>query len=454
MPERPATPVAQATEPLLHFDTANVLQDAVGAEGLELRELEALAPALAQAHRTLREGLRGGWEAQFACLDLAALMSAALPEICAQAERLRRFRHVIVIGIGGSSLGAKAVYRALVPEPLWSVQPVLHFVENIDPSRLAVLLARLPPEETALIAISKSGSTLESVVNFLCVRAWLEERLGREKARKHQWIVTDPKQGWLRKLAHREQLPALPVPPRVGGRYSVLTAVGLLPLAVAGLDIEALLRGAADNARRCTSEDPETNPALKLAAIYYLLDTQRDKRLSIMMPYVDALALFGDWYRQLWAESLGKRRSGKQPAGTLPVTALGAVDQHSQLQMYLESHHDKCFTFLVLEHWEVDRHIPLPAEARAAFPFLEGKRLGEVLQAEFLATRMVITRAGHPNLTLQLPAVSAHALGQLIDLYQRTTVYAGLLYGVNPLDQPAVEEGKRLAVQQLSGMAG
>lgn len=455
MPERTAPPAAAASEPLLRLDTANVLQDAVGAEGLESGALEALAPALEQAHHRLTEGLRGGWEAQFACLDLAALMPAALPEIRLQAERLRRFQHVIVIGIGGSSLGAKAVYRALVPEPLWSGQPVLHFVENIDPARLAARLARLPPAQTAVIAISKSGGTLESVVNFLCVRAWLEERLGRETARERQWIVTDPQHGWLRQLAQRERLPSLPVPPRVGGRYSVLTAVGLLPLAVAGLDIVALLRGAADNAQRCMSGDPQTNPALRLAALYYLLDTQRDKRLSIMMPYADALAPFGDWYRQLWAESLGKRRAaGQPPAGTLPVVALGAVDQHSQLQMYLESRHDKFFTFLVLERWEDDHTVPLPAEARAVFPFLDGKRLGEVLQAEFLATRAVITRAGHPNLTLQLPTLSAHVLGQLIDLYQRTTVYAGLLYGVNPLDQPSVEEGKRLAIERLGGRAG
>ncbi len=451
MSETTASPATPPASPLLRFDTTNVYRAAVGSEGLAPPSLAALAPALAQAHQTLTEGIRGGWEAEFACLNLAALMPTALPEIRAEAERLGRFRHILVIGIGGSSLGAKAVYRALVPEPVWRDAPQLHFVENIDPTRLAVLLAHLPPEQTAAVAISKSGGTLETVVNFLCVRAWLEQRLGRSAARAHQWVITDPAQGWLRELAEREGLPALAVPPRVGGRYSVLTAVGLLPLAAAGLDVEALLQGAAVNAARCAAGDPETNPALELAALYYLLDVEREKRLSIMMPYAEALSLFGDWYRQLWAESLGKARPGRPPAGTLPVTALGAVDQHSQLQMYLESRHDKFFTFLTLERWQDELAVSLPDEARARFPYLEGKRMSEVLEAEFLATRAVITRAGHPNLTLGLPALDAHTLGQLIDLYQRVTVYVGLLYGINPLDQPAVEQGKRLAVERLRG---
>jgi glucose-6-phosphate isomerase len=450
MPDPTPSPAWPVDVSLLQFETENVFCDAVGSEGLTREALTALTPALTSSHEQLAAGMRGGWEAEFACLNLAALMPESLPEIRAEAARLARFRHILLIGIGGSSLGAKAVYRALVPEPQWVEAPRLHFVENIDPTRLAVLLAHLPPEETAVIAISKSGGTLESVVNFLCVRAWLEERLGRNQARRHQWVVTDPAQGWLRELAEREGLPALPVPPRVGGRYSVLTAVGLLPLAAVGLDVEALLAGAAANAARCTSPTPETNPALALAAIYYLLDAEREKRLAIMMPYADALSFFGDWYRQLWAESLGKARPDRPPAGTLPVTALGAVDQHSQLQMYLESRHDKFFTFLALARWPDDLAVHLPEAARARFPYLEGKRLSEVLEAEFLATRAVITQAGHPNLTLRLPVLDAHTLGQLIDLYQRVTVYAGLLYGVDPLDQPAVERGKRLAVEQLS----
>jgi glucose-6-phosphate isomerase len=173
-----------------------------------------------------------------------------------------------------------------------------------------------------------------------------------------------------------------------------------------------------------------------------------------MMPYADPLELIVDWYRQLWAESLGKRmetRPGRPPAGTLPVRAMGAVDQHSQLQMYLESRLDKIFTFLALDSWGQDFSIPLPEENRKYFPYLAGKKMSQVLEAEFQATRQVITQTGHPNMTLRLPAINEHVIGQLIDLYQRITVYAGLLYGINPLDQPAVEKGKKLAIQLLSG---
>jgi glucose-6-phosphate isomerase len=239
------------------------------------------------------------------------------------------------------------------------------------------------------------------------------------------------------------------VPSKVGGRYSVLSAVGLLPLAASGVDVRALLAGARANAERCAAADQRENPALELAALAYLLDTRKDKRLSIFMPYINALRVFGDWYRQLWAESLGKRRADGSPAGTLPVTALGAVDQHSQLQMYLESRHDKIFSFLALDRWTHDVAVPLAPADRETFPYLADKSLNDLIAAEFLATRQVVTDYGHPNLTLHLPTLSAHSVGQLIDLYQRATVYAGLLYGINPLDQPAVESGKRLTVQHL-----
>ena len=169
-----------------------------------------------------------------------------------------------------------------------------------------------------------------------------------------------------------------------------------------------------------------------------------------MMPYINRLRLFVDWYCQLWAESLGKKNAAnKEPAGSLPVRAVGTIDQHSQLQMYLESRYDKVFTFIELAHWENDLSIPLGAEDRETFPYLKEKTLADVMHAEFNATRETITKTGHPNLTIRLPRLDAYILGQLIDLYQRVTIYTGQLYGINPLDQPAVEEGKKLAVRYL-----
>ncbi len=418
-------------------------------EGVSAAELAGLQAELARVHEKVRADVRNGLAAEFACLNLPELMAAQLAEIEQAAADIRRYPDVIVAGIGGSSLGAKAVYHALRDVNPDVPRPALHFLENIDPYHLEFLLTRLKPETTAVIAISKSGGTIETVVQFLALREWLEKRLGQADARKRQWIVTDLSQGWLRQLAGREDLPALSLPSKVGGRYSVLTAVGLLPLAAVGVDIRALLDGAAANAARCATADPKTNPALELAALYYLLDVRKHKRISIMMPYADPLLQFVNWYCQLWAESLGKRGANADPAGTLPVRAMGSVDQHSQLQMYLESRPDKMFTFLALDHWENDRAIALPDADRSAFPYLAGKHLSEVLDAEFRATREVITRAGHPNVTLHLPALNAHILGQLIDLYQRVTIYTGLLYGINPLDQPAVELGKQLTLTYL-----
>lgn len=437
-------------EPLLRLDTRRAYADAVP-QGVARTDLEAEAGRWREAHRALEERARGGLAAEFACLNLHTAMPEALGEIEVHAQRLQQYADILVIGIGGSNLGAMAVGQALAWGKRKSAGPRLHYLDNVDPDYLHDLLAELRPQATAVIVISKSGGTLETATQYLVVRDWLKHALGSDGARARQWLVTDPEQGWLRALARAEGLQALPVPPRVGGRFSVLTAVGLLPLAASGVDVRALLAGAGANAARCTSPDWQENPALELAALCYLLDTRRDKRLSLLMPYVNSLRLFGDWYRQLWAESLGKRRPDGTPAGTLPVVALGAVDQHSQLQMYLESRHDKFFTFLALDRWTYEVPIPLGDDARNTFPYLAGKTLNDVIDAEFLATRQVLTDYGHPNLTLHLPVLDAHVLGQLIDLYQRVTVYAGLLYGVNPLDQPAVERGKKLAVSHLRG---
>ena len=434
----------------LHIDPANMYKDTVGDEGISLSEIAHIDGDLRRAHQELTQKSESGLDAEYAALNLPYYMSEYLPAIKQMAEAIRNYRDVILIGIGGSSLGAKAVWHALRADLPQSIN-ALHFVENVDPYDLHHLLSHLSPDSTAVICISKSGGTIETVVQYLILRDWLVAKLGKSEAAKRQWIITDPQEGWLHDIAQRDGMPQLPVPPKVGGRYSVLSAVGLLPLAVIGVDIDALLRGAGENAARCTSEEVDKNFALELAALYFLLDTQKHKRISVMMPYVNRLRLFVDWYCQLWAESLGKKavNSHQAPAGSLPVRAMGATDQHSQLQMYLESRNDKMFTFIELTHWEHDMPIPLDGFDRGVFPHFHGKSLADVIHAEFRATRRIITDACHPNATIRIPALNANVLGQLIDLYERITIYTALLYGVNPLDQPSVEKGKKLAVQYL-----
>lgn len=442
--------IAARQEKSLHIDTANMYATGVGAQGISSEAMAATLPTLKRVHAAVVEKSRGGIDAYYANLNLGAAMLPAVAAINDMAAVIRRFEDVVLIGIGGSSLGAKAVWQAM--RATLPPGPRIHFVENVDPFDLDQLLAHLNAKTTAIICISKSGATIETVVQYLVLKDWLTQALGPKQALAQQWIITDPKDGWLRALAQATGIPALPVPPAVGGRYSVLTAVGLLPLAVVGVNIEDLLRGAADNAARCNTDDVYQNPALEMAALYYLLDTKKQKRISVMMPYVNRLRLFVDWYCQLWAESLGKHRAAPlEPAGTLPVRAMGAVDQHSQLQMYLESRHDKMFTFIQLGHWENDLPIPLSDAEAAQFAFLKNKTLADVIHAELRATRQIITDTGHPNMTITVPTLDSYTLGELIDLYQHTTVYAAHLYGVNPLDQPAVEKGKKLAVEYLSG---
>lgn len=433
----------------LEIRTAGMYFDTVGSHGVSIEELSRLAPRLADIHSVLATDAARGLDGQYGCLSLGVSMKAELPDLLKSAEHIRaHFRDLVVIGIGGSSLGTKAIWHALKGE--LNHHPRIHFVENTDPYDLHQLLTQLVPRDTALLCISKSGGTLETIVQYLALRDWLNSHLGAVQARRQQWIVTDPTQGWLRNLAHEEKLPAFSVPPSVGGRYSVLSPVGLLPLAVIGVDVDKLLAGARANAAQCQSQDYHKNRALEMAALYYLLDTLHEKRVAIMMPYVNRLRLFVDWYCQLWAESLGKNRGPDQdPAGTLPVRAMGAVDQHSQLQMYLESRNDKMFTFIELTHWEHDTIIPLTPTDERHYPHLHHKTVADIIDAEFRATREVITEARHPNMTIEVPAIDAQVLGELIDLYERTTVYTGLLYGINPLDQPSVEKGKDVAIRYL-----
>ena len=435
--------------PLIKINTDNCYGQILDAPGMSEKDWQESRPSLERAHKTVEDQTRNGLDCEFASLNLPQEMMSQLDVINDMAADIRRFNNIIVIGIGGSSLGAKAVRAALSSQLDSNIR--FHFAENIDPLQIEILLTRLDAKDTALICISKSGGTIETVVQYLILKQWLEQKLGKEESKKHQWFITDPDSGWLRQLATKEHIPSLPVPPMVGGRYSVLSAVGLLPLAVAGVDIKMLLEGADTNRSRCLGSNPDSNPALELACIYYRLHTQKEKRISIMMPYANELRIFVDWYCQLWAESLGKctAEEGCEPAGTLPVRAIGAVDQHSQLQMYLESRLDKMFTFIELDWRNHKLPIPIQKSDLATFPHLHNKTLADVIHAEFCATRDVITETGHPNLTIELPVLTAHTLGQLIDLYQRTTIYTGLLYNINPLDQPAVEKGKKLTVQRL-----
>ncbi len=388
---------------------------------------------------------------EFFFLDLPRQDTTGLKNL---ARKLRgEVQDFVVLGIGGSALGTIALKTALCP-PYYNLLsdekrpgPRLFVMDNVDPDTFAGLLDLLEGREAAFNVISKSGGTAETMSQFMIVHDRLKQRLGDNKLRERLILTTDPEKGNLRLIAREQGLKTLDIPPAVGGRYSVLTPVGLFPAAVVGIDVDALLAGAGAMARRCTAPALDDNPGYALGAALGAADTHLGRPIHVMMPYADGLRDVAAWYRQLWAESLGKRhdRTGRQVnVGPTPIAALGVTDQHSQLQLYMEGPADKVVMFLFTG--TSARSMPIPAVFGdiEGLAYLGGRDLGELLRAEGRATRAALTEAGRMNLTVTLAALDAASIGQVFMLFEVATVFAGGLYGINPLDQPGVELGKKL----------
>ncbi|MFZ5623386.1 MAG: glucose-6-phosphate isomerase [Gemmatimonadota bacterium] len=368
------------------------------------------------------------------------------------------FDHVVVLGIGGSALGTKALLSAL-KAPAWNELsdeqreffPRLTVLDNVDPTTLAAALRRIDPRRALVNVISKSGGTAETMAQYLIVRAWLEEAMG-PVASRHLVFTTDPVRGALREIATQEGIPALEVPSAVGGRFSVLSPVGLLPAALVGIDVDQLLEGAREAVSRADAAELLENPAALYAGLHWAADAWFGARIHVLMPYSDRLRDFAEWYRQLWAESLGKRvdRSGNEVfTGPTPVAAVGATDQHSQVQLFMEGPHDKVITFMTVDDAGEDLTIPFRAGLPPDLDYLQGHLLSHLLRAEYEATSAALARSGRMNCTLRLPRLDARTLGEAIMFFQLATGYAGVWYGIDPFDQPGVELAKRLTYAAL-----
>jgi glucose-6-phosphate isomerase len=294
------------------------------------------------------------------------------------------------------------------------------------------------------------------MANFLAVRQALEAAVGPERARQQIVATTDPAEGLLRALADQEGYRTFPVPPGVDGRMTVLSAVGMLPAAICGCDIDGLLAGARAMRVRTTTADVRQNPAYLLAALCILADTRLGKSMLVTMPYADALFGLSDWFRQLWAESLGKRLSLDNEvvsAGQTPIKALGAIDQHSQIQLYTEGPNDKLICLIAVENYRAEVAIEDMPDGIPELDYLRGAELGRLLQREQLATAWALTEAQRPNFTIGVPTINAAILGELFYLYELQTVMGGALLNVNPFGQPGVEAGKN-ATYALMGRDG
>ncbi len=403
--------------------------------------------------------------AQQAVTDIAATGVYGYRELEQQAaERARvaafaasvqgRYDDIVVLGIGGSSLGAIALRTALLP-PAWNARssaerdsrPRLHVLDNVDPRTIAGLLGIVWLPRTLFVVISKSGGTIETLAQYLVVR----EQLAREglDAAHHLAFVTDPDKGALRRIAVRDGIPAFAVPPNVGGRFSVLSPVGTLPAALCGMDVEALCAGATVMRDATMGGDLTENAAGLFAVLQWRAHEQAGQGMHVMMPYSDALRDVAPWFVQLWAESLGKVDPDGLHVGPTPIASVGATDQHSQVQLFMEGPADKTVTFLRVESAADDVEIPQSEPEEKALAFLGGHTLGELLDVECRATASALARAGRPSMTMTVGAADAWHVGGLLMWLMQATTLAGALYRVNPLDQPGVELGKRLANQEL-----
>lgn len=364
------------------------------------------------------------------------------------------FENVVVLGIGGSGLGGVTLRDALLG-PFWNERdeeardyfPRLYVLDNPDPATVGPLLDRLDLRRTVFNVISKSGSTAETMALYLVIRDRVQALVGPDQVRGHFLFTTDPAKGVLRQISEAEGIPSLPVPPNVGGRFSVLTPVGLWPAAVTGIDVDGLLAGAGAMVERCDADELVKNPAGLLATLLHHAATEAGKPIHVLMPYSDRLRALAFWFQQLWAESLGKAvdRSGRRVhTGATPLPALGAVDQHSQVQLFMEGPPDKVLIFVGVNDPGDPVVIPSLHREAAELGYLGGHSLAELLEAERRATAEALRQAGRPSMTLEVERLDARALGALFMLFQIATVYAGALFGVDPLDQPGVELGKRL----------
>jgi len=438
------------------FDFSNLTESAVGGRGISdelLNSFRDKAEIIALDIRRRRENGE---------LPVFELPRADIRSITLFAEKARgRFENFVNVGIGGSALGAQAICQALrhpfhnLLGPAKSGGMRMFFADNIDPEQLAGMFQVCDPRNTLYNIITKSGSTAETLSVFLLVRGVLEETVGNSW-RKHLVITTDERKGDLRAIAGSEGIASFPVPDGVGGRFSVMSPVGLLPAACAGIDITGFLEGAAVMDARLNASSPMENPAYLYSLYQYLLDRKMGCVMSVMMPYSSRLYGLADWYRQLWAESLGKRNdlAGNEVfVGPTPIKALGVTDQHSQVQLYVEGPFDKVFTILRVEKFEKELPMPVFYGEMSSLGYLGGKSMADLMEAELLGTVYALTRAGRPNMTVTFPVINPSTVGQFMYALEAAVIFSGGLYHIDPLDQPGVEAGK-IAAYALMGRSG
>ena len=444
----------------IRVDYTNMTDKYLGDKGISEKKLDAHKKIAKAAHAYVAEN-RGKDELFMGWTELPYNQDAIVADILATAKVVRRkFDNFVVLGIGGSALGPTMAFNALChlhynDLPKIKRRGPKFFVEdNVDPVRMKDLLDVIDVTKTCFNVISKSGATSETMTQYLII-ADLLTKAGVD-IKENVIFTTDAAKGNLVKIsASLGGVKSYVLPDGVGGRFSELCPVGLLPAAVLGIDIKTLLKGAAYMDKMCKTADLKKNPALLCATLQYIAMNE-GKNIGVLMPYSDNLRYVSDWYAQLWAESLGKNVTlDGTPCnvGQTPVKALGVTDQHSQIQLYTEGPDDKVITFIAVEKYRKEVEIPAGCEEFPNVNFLCGHTMSELIQAERKATEFAVTKAGKPNHTIILPELNAFTLGELIMYFELQTAYAGALLGIDTFNQPGVEEGKN-ATYALLGRPG
>jgi len=413
----------------MRVDIGNALAS-VAEPGIPEGDLATLDERVADAHETIAAGIDAG-EFGYASLALPARTDASAIE--AAVAPVADAEAVLTVGIGGSALGAKTITDALGPTP------VDHRVlDNVDPAHVRAVLDDLPLAETAVHVVSRSGTTAETLANFLVVREAMADA-GVDWT--DRTVVTTGDEGPLRDLVEKHALPVTRVPDGVPGRFSALSAVGLVPAAIAGHDVEEILAGG-QAGRHALAPSLRDCPAYAYGAVAQAL-AERGASVNAMMPYAEGLESFAEWFAQLWAESLGKEETGQTPA-----RALGATDQHSQLQLYRAGPRDKLVTLVRPRERPA---LEIPRSDAADLAYLGGVGLGALLDAEFEATEASLAAADRPSVRIEIDRLDARGIGRLLYDLEVACILAGELSDVETFTQPAVEWGKRAARGLLGG---
>lgn len=419
----------------------DALDSSVGAKGLSRASLDKAMAELRPALDKIRH-----WHAsdELPLLKLPARRDD-LAALKPHAERFAKFEHVVVMGSGGSSLSGKTLV-ALRDQGFGPPEgrPKLWFMDNVDPATFAALIERLPLDRTGFMPISKSGGTPETIAAFLTLTAALEAKAGKALLASNVLAITEATDNPLRRLATQMGCTILEHDPKVGGRFSALSLVGMLPAMIAGLDCAAVREGAASVLDPVLVANDVTGMAPAIgAALSVGLAREKGINITVLMPYVDRLNTFAFWYRQIWAESLGKEGNG-----TTPAVALGTVDQHSQVQLYLGGPADKLFTFLIQD--TAGQGPALQAGGDKALDYLAGHTMGDLLMAEADATAATTVKAGRPTRVIRIAKVDERTIGALMMHFILETIFAAHLWKIDAFDQPAVEDAKILTRQYLS----